>query len=225
MLRGIKPPPSCRQKLYLQRIVSGDIFPVVLECNSNRCPEHGAAFRRKQIEWLYHCFTTAGPPLHVGGVNAENWTAVRRFLQRHDHLFVWVQDISRLRLVVATGPFATSAGGRAPMVTDESALGLLLYKLRDINRLAPRFLDACEEWRRERPRRETPTSRRLGIARPNVAEDELLEIARELHGKRGGVWPISAPHPTDLTPNDFGNLFAEAIDEDKRRNRQRRSTP
>src|SRR4051812_30340917 len=93
LLRGVGPPPSCGQKLYVQRIVSGDIFPVVLECNSNRCSKHGAYFRRQQIEWLYRCFTAAGPPLHLGGVKSENWTAVRRFLQRHDHLFVWAQDM------------------------------------------------------------------------------------------------------------------------------------
>ena len=99
-----------------------------------------------------------------------------------------------------------------------AALGLLLMKLRRPEALAPkRALDACREWRRERGRREEPQSRKLGVARNDVTEADLVGIARELHLARGRCWPDGTSRPPDLTPDDFGNLFMEALAEDWRR--------
>jgi hypothetical protein len=213
---------SCRRKIYLQAHVSGAVFSIFTTCRSNRCDDCGPEYRRKQIAWLARCFAPFDQ-LYLAPVPGNKWANVKRSLQRHRLLYVWVKGAGGSFLVLATGDF-TRDGIACVAVSQGTALGLLLAKLRRPDLLAPkRALDACRAWSKERAPREEPQSRKLGTARREVSEAELAEIARELHLRRGGRWPDGAARPPDLTPDDYGNLFAEAIDEDWRRYKQGRA--
>jgi hypothetical protein len=207
---------SCRRKIYLQNLTSGDVYSIVTTCGSNRCDDCGPRYRQKHVAWLATCFEPHDQ-LSFGRVQKGDWESAKRWLQRQPAHYVWVKSANGSLSVFATADF-TREGVRCVAVSQRTALVVILQKLRRPAGLAPkRALVASRSWSKERPRREESQSRPLGTARLEATEAKLKEVASELHLERGGRWPEGAARPPDLTPDDYGNLFGEAIDEDWRR--------